>query len=153
MSAHSCSPTSAPDPALPLRIAGAQQVPAIDSLSVCWGVSRMALGELAPEGQSALITLTLRIKASSGVSTLTLTDEGSGRSRTIEPKAQGPCELRHAGGLLHVASPHLHCFVRLKEREGENKTSPELVYARTTVLELLKLPGGRYQPLRVSIEA
>ncbi len=140
----SAQPTSRARAAIEIE---ASNAPAIRVLSVRWGVSRLALGELAPAGKAALVHLLLRLR-SDAAPVWTLSDPGTGSARIIAPLDEPDAiRIRLTGGCLHVRCAQLYAFVRINDPER-----PELLYARTPIFSRLKIPGGRYQPLGVEIE-
>ena len=114
-----------------------------------WGISRRALGAHAPSGDSALITLRYEAAADQH-ERFTLLDTRSGQRATMPDRVTRGFaipSLRVAGGRLHVQSPMLYAFVSIEHPE-----SPELLYARTPIFEMLGVAGGRYQPMGARVE-
>jgi len=116
----------------------------VQALRIEWGVSRRALGDRAPLGTSALITL--RFETQLGpTSTWVLIDPKSNNQIALDES--GETQVRVAGGCVHVHGPSLYAFISI-----EHPDQPELLYARTDVFERLQILGGRYQPLGARVE-
>ncbi len=116
----------------------------VRSMRIEWGISRRALGDHAPRGNAALITLRFETDQH-GHGMWSLIDAQSNAQTTLPPTAQpasAACGILQAGTCIHIECDSLYAFVSI-ERSGE----PELLYARTDVFERLGIPGGRYQPL------
>lgn len=114
-----------------------------------WGISRLSLGELAPGGDSVLVTL--RYQATpDNPEQWSLLDPASGRVAPISDRlaqhASTP-SIRCAGARVHIHSTTLYAFISLDEGD-----CAELLYARTPAFGLLGIGGGRYQPLGASVE-
>jgi hypothetical protein len=120
--------------------------PGVSGVVIEWGVSRLALGDLAPKGPSALLTLRYE-GASNAPECWSLLDPRSQETRAlshpIEPA--GYPQVRCSGGCVHVHSPSMYAFVSVEDDE------PNLLYARTQIFEALGIAGGRYHPLGVRV--
>lgn len=122
---------------------------AVRSLVIEWGLSRRALGELAPEGRSVLLTLRYE-GAPDQRERVSIIDPSSGARCELPESLLDACgvpQIRVAGDRVHVQSPLLYAFVSIEHEE------PELLYARTQVFRLLGIAGGRYQPQGVRVTA
>lgn len=140
MSAHPVSPRS------PLVI---EHPPRVRCVRIEWGVSRMALGDRAPHGSASLVTLRYQATPDSE-ERWSLLDPTSGCVAPIPHPPGGHPSLptiRFAGQRVHIHSPTLYAFISL-----DNADNAELLYARTPIFEMLKVGGGRYQPLDASVE-
>ena len=107
----------------------------------------MALGDRAPKGSSAIITLRYVADPNSN-ERWTLHDPKSGATNTLDLE-QLPttiASVRTSGGCVHIHSPSMYAFVSIENDE------PELLYARTRIFESLRLAGGRYQPQSVTVQ-
>ncbi len=120
---------------------------ALRRVEIEWGVSRRALGERAPAGDSAL--LTLRYRGDVGAEERwELIDPGSGASVPVVPAGAAGAsvpEIRSSGGCVHVHSATIYAFI------SSEHDRPELLYARTPIFASLRVGGGRYQPQEVRL--
>jgi hypothetical protein len=123
--------------------------PTPDRVFIEWGISRRALGDLAPSGDSKL--LTLRYEGSPDASeSWTLFDPQSQTRITLNGQiAKLPAQpsIRSSGGHVLVQSPTIYAFVSIEQPE-----QPALLYARTSVFDRLSISGGRYQPMGARID-
>lgn len=128
------------------RVPALRVSPCVSGVVIDWGVSRLSLGDLAPEGPSALLTLRYEASSSSPECWALIDPRSKHKSNLtlpIEPASYS--QVRCSGGCVHLQSPSMYAFVSI---EGDE---PELLYARTRIFEMLGIAGGRYQPLGVRV--
>lgn len=124
-----------------------RSAPSLRRVEIEWGVSRRALGERAPAGGSALLTLRYQGDVG-GDERWELIDPGSGASVAVAPMGHAGAsvpEIRSSGGCVHVHSPTIYAFI------SSEHDRPELLYARTPMFASLRVGGGRYQPQGVRL--
>ncbi len=121
--------------------------PAVSNVQIEWAISRMAMGDRAPKGTSAIITLRYVANPNSN-ERWTLHDPRSDATTTLdlEQLPRTIANVRTSGGCVHIHSPSMYAFVSIENDE------PQLLYARTRIFESLKLAGGRYQPQSVTVQ-
>lgn len=120
--------------------------PIVSGVQIEWGISRLALGDRAPSGSSAIVTLRY-VCDSDAKERWSLHDPISGASSTLElgQLLNSIASVQTSGGCVHIHSPSMYAFVSIEHDE------PKLLYARTRIFEALKITGGRYQPKSVAV--
>ena len=126
-------------------------------LVLTWSVSRLALaaawpGLELPGSPEVFVELAATLRAGGEASDVRASIAGRPLLSDVTDPAAGVWIKDDESGLLHV---------RLREPTSDTPLldatlragpgGPELLYARTTLLALLKLPGGRYEVSRASL--
>ncbi|MFZ4575472.1 MAG: hypothetical protein ACOYN0_13825 [Phycisphaerales bacterium] len=140
----------------PVRV----EVPCDESeagLVLSWSVSRLALAAAWPKlelpgSPEVSVVLTATLRAGGEAAEVRATVAGKPLLGEVTDAAAGGWMKDDESGLLHVRlreptsdTPLLDATLRA------GPDGPELLYARTTLLALLKLPGGRYEVSRASL--
>lgn len=124
-------------------------IPAPNRVCIEWGISRRALGDLAPQGHAKLLTLRYEASPDSSESWSLFDPHSEGRVTLNGRIAKLPAlpSIRTTGGHVHVQSPTIYAFVSIEQPD-----QPALLYARTSVFDRLGISGGRYQPIGAQID-
>ena len=111
-----------------------------------WGVSRRALAATPIQGKNPIVHLELRIDPSQQIAWI-LIDPDAQIELPIElPSSADAVKITRSTKCIHIESSSICCQLQ-KDEQG----SFELAYVRTDVFSMLKLPGGRYEPIGCSI--
>ena len=119
-------------------------------LTICWQVSRRALGKQAPPGTSQAVHL--EAKVANNAIHWSLIDpqrtslEKTGSKNTdrlcVSADQQSrPINITQTNALLCIESTTLSCIIATPSGKPA-----QLLYVRTTLFNRLRLPGGRYTP-------
>ena len=109
-------------------------------LTLCWQVSRRALGKQAPAGSSLAVNLELKITNTTHHWSL-IDPKGTERTTITDDHQAKPMVITQTDTLLCMESPTFSCIIAIPT----NKPA-ELLYVRTDIFKQLNLPGGRYTP-------
>jgi hypothetical protein len=125
-----------------------------------WGVSRKAIGELAPEGTSLLVHLECRIDLSDSNSInesrctirWALTDPADrspGDPTSMNSLFyEGTAQSVSNADWVHFSSPVISASMRATTNDEY-----QLVYSKTDIFQQLQIAGGRYLPIGCSIQS
>ncbi len=109
------------------------------AFTLVYPIARTVLNARAPAGPSPIIELCVQINQH-GVQ-LRLTDP-NGESHTLETQEVAVTFTHATDGWLHLDAPGIiSCSII-----GFDTPTPQLVYAKTTILGQLGLKGGRFHP-------
>ena len=123
---------------------------AVTGVSVRWRVLRRALDAFAPDGTAAMVELRVGVYGLGGRTRawVSITDPQSGSS--IEPLSprETPSEvIPDIRGEVHIEAPGwLHATIA-----PDDAGRWRLVYARSPLLETLRIPGGRAEVIGVEV--
>lgn len=125
---------------------------AIDSVEVRWDIARSALNGTAPGGRSRMLSMTLlaeSLAGGSGVVSVEFADATTGERSVLHRRVSAQVEvIGDIRGHVHVEIPGwLHATIG----PGRDGDTWRLVYARTPILAQLNVPGGRAEPVGVTV--
>lgn len=121
-------------------------------VGVTWRLTRRSLGDRAPGGTSRLLEMAVRVEGlgTARVSaSVVATDPASGESVVLVvavPDGVGAEVIADIRSQVHIECPGVLHATIAGGRDGWR-----LVYARTPVLAELGVPGGRAEPVGVSV--
>ncbi|RMH27922.1 MAG: hypothetical protein D6692_06980 [Planctomycetota bacterium] len=124
--------------------------PLLGGVTVRWRVLRRAVQSLAPAGESPMVELRVSVQGLGAKprASVTIVDPQSGCSR--EPLAPGDVSaevIPDIRGEVHIEVPDwLHATIA-----PDDAGRWTLIYARSPVLECLRIPGGRAEVIGVEI--
>lgn len=118
--------------------------PGLRPFTLAYPITRSRLGDAAPEGSSPIVVLQIAVNTDgTGVRVL---DPKSADERSLAYIEGAPAVLLSNGGWMHVDVPGvISCSIA-----DADSDQAQLVYARTTILGELGIPGGRFDPPTLS---
>ncbi|MEM9373502.1 MAG: hypothetical protein AAGA55_07645 [Planctomycetota bacterium] len=130
----------------------AERSAAMDAVEVTWAVARSALNGTAPSGNSRMLAMTVRAEMlAGGRARVTAEIAGQGVSEPVllhDRVAVAVQVIPDIRGQVHVEIPG---WLHLTIGRGRDGDAWRLIYARTPLLERLRVPGGRAEPTGVSV--
>lgn len=148
-STHLTRPSDRPlRPASPIEVNTPIQPCLIpQSITIRWAISRAALSDLAPVGQSTLLHLECLLSPPHAP-VWTIIDPANNARRLVElAPPEEPPAITCTEHAIELVSPTLRAHIL---RNKHNSHAP--LYVRTDIFSTLNIAGGRYTPISAALE-